>query len=53
MDNIAAVLLMIQESFSGKYGELDLSENLALKPSHEVQNAHLSGKQYPLHNAIV
>ena len=44
---------MIQESFSGKYIELDLSENLALKPNYEVQNAYLSGKQYSLHNAIV
>ena len=46
MDNIAAILPMIRESFSGKYIELDFSENLVLKPKHEVQNAPFSGKQY-------
>ena len=50
MDNIAAVLPMIRESFSGK---LDFSENVGLKPKHEVQNAHFSGKQYSLHCSIV
>ena len=35
--NIAAVLPMIRESFPGKYIELDFSENLALKPRHEIQ----------------
>ena len=49
VDNIAAVLPKIWESFSGKYTELDFSENLALKPKHEVQDAHFSGKQYSLH----
>ena len=53
LDNIAAVLPMIRESFSGKYIELDFSENLALKPKHEVQDAHFSGKQYSLHCSIV
>ena len=53
VDNIATVLPMIQESFSGKYIELDFSGNLALKPKHEVQDAHFSGKQYSLHCSIV
>ena len=34
--NIAAVLPMIRESFSGKYIDLDFSENIVLKPKHEV-----------------
>ena len=28
---------MIQESFSGKYNELNFSENFALKPKHEFK----------------
>ena len=44
---------MIPESFSGKYIGLDFSENLALKPKLEVQDAHFSGKQYSLHCSIV
>ena len=50
---ITAVLPMIRESFSGKYIELDFSENLALNPKHEVQDAHFSGKHYSLHCSIV
>ena len=53
MDKIAAVLPIIRESFLGKYIELDFSENLALKPKHEVQDAHFFGKQYSLHCLIV
>ena len=53
MDNKAAVLPMIRESFSGKYIELDFSENLALKPKHEVQDTHFPGKLYSLHCSIV
>ena len=50
---MAVVLPMIRESFPGKYIELDFSENLALKPKHEVQDVHFSGKQYLLHCWIV
>ena len=53
VDNIAAVSPMIRESFSGKYTELDFPANLALKPKHEVQDAHFSGKQYSVHCSIV
>ena len=53
LDNIAAVLPMIQESFSGKYIELRFSENLALKPKYEVQDVHFSRKQHSLHCSIV
>ena len=53
MNNIAALLLMIPESFSGKCIEPDFSKNLALKPKYEVQDAHFSGKQYSLHYSSV
>ena len=52
MNNIAVVLPMIRESFSGKYIELDLSKNLALNRKHKVQDANFSEKQYSVHNSI-
>ena len=53
VDNIEAVLPMIRENFSGKYIELDFSENLVLKLKNEVQDAHFFGKQYSLYRSIV
>ena len=54
VNNIAAVLPMIQENFSSKYYiELHFFGNLALKLKHEVQEAHFSGKHYSLHCSIV
>ena len=52
VDNVSRVLSMIKDGFSGKYIELDFSENQALRPKHEVQSAHFSGKQHTLHCAI-
>ena len=52
VDNVSRVLPMIKDGFSGKYKELDFSENLALRPKHEVQSAYFSGKQHTLHCAI-
>ena len=52
VDNVNIVLPMLKEGFSGKYIELDFSENLALPPKHEAQSAHFSGKQHTLHCAI-
>ena len=46
VDNVSRALPMIKDGFSGKYIELDFSENLALRPKHEVQSAHFSGKQH-------
>ena len=51
--NIKNTLPLIRESFNGKYIEMDFSENLAMKPKFEVQDAHFSGKQYSLHCSIV
>ena len=44
---------MIRESFSGKYIDLDFSENIVLKPKHEGQDTHFSGKQYSLQCSTV
>ena len=52
VDNVNHVLPIHKERFSGKYIELDFSENLALRPKHEVQSTHFSGKQHSLHCAI-
>ena len=53
VDNIAAVLPMIRKSFSCKYIELDFSKNLALKPKHEVRDAHFFVfSEYSLHCSI-
>ena len=43
---------MLKDEFKGKYIELDFSENLALRPKHEVHSAHFSGKQHAPHCAI-
>ena len=51
--NIDETFPIIKQSFKGTYIELDFSENLAMKPKFEVQDAHFSGKQYTLHCAIV
>ena len=43
----------MKENYSGKFVELDFSQNLSLRLKDEVQSAHFSGKQFPLHCAIV
>ena len=43
---------LMKDSFTGKFNELEFSENLSLRPKYEVQLAHFSGKQYTLHWAI-
>ena len=43
----------MREAYSGKYIELDFSQNLALWPQDEVQSANFSGKQFTLHCSIV
>ena len=52
VDNVSRVLPIFKDGFSGKYIELYFSGNLALRPKHEVQSAHFSGKQHTLHCAI-
>ena len=42
----------MREAFTGKDIGLDFLESLALKPKFQVQEAHLSGKQYSLHFSI-
>ena len=53
VDNIKAVLPKIRESFTGKYIEMDFSQDIALKTKDEDQTAQFSGKQQFLHCSIV
>ena len=53
VDNINRVFPIVKEAFQGAYIELDFSENIAIKPKFEVQEAQFSGKQYSLHCSIV
>ena len=53
VDNCTSVFPLLKESYSGKFIELDFSQNLSLRPKDEVQSSHLSGKQFTLHCAIV
>ena len=53
VDNYTSVFPLLKESYSGKFIQLDFSQNLSLRPKDEVQSAHLSGKQFTLHCAIV
>ena len=53
VDNCTSVFPLLKESYSGKFIELDFSQNLSLRPKDEVQSAHFSGKQFTLHCAIV
>ena len=52
VDNCSSVYPMMKDAYSGKFIELDFSQNLALRPKLEVQSAHFSNKQYTLHCAI-
>ena len=53
VDNINKVFPIVRESFQGIDTESDFSENVAIKPKSEVQEAHFSWKQYTLHCSIV
>ena len=53
VDNCTSVFPLLKESYSGKFVELDFSQNLSLRPKDAVQSAHFSGKQFTLHCAVV
>lgn len=53
VDNCTSVFSLMKEPYTGKYIELDFSQNLSLRPKDEAQSAHFSGKQFTLHCAIV
>ena len=53
VDNCTSVFPLLKESYSGKFIELDFSQNLSLRPKDAVQSAHFSGKQFTLHCAVV
>ena len=52
-DNVVTVLPKIKERHTGKYIEVDFSENITLKAKNEVQEAHFLGKQYAMHCTIM
>lgn len=43
VDNCASIYPTLKELYTGKFIELDFSQNLALRPKDEVQSAHFSG----------
>ena len=47
VENINRGFPAIKQSFKGNFIELDFSENIS-----ELQSAHFSGMQYPLHCSI-
>ena len=51
--NIPTQFAIIKETFQGRHTELEFSENLAMKPKFEAQEAHFSGKQHTLHYGII
>ena len=53
VNNVSTVFPEMKSAYDGKYIELDLSQNLSLRPKGEVQSAHFSGKQFTLHCTIV
>ena len=53
VENCTSVFPLLKESYSGKFIELDFSQNLSLRPKDAVQSAHFSGKQFTLHCAVV
>ena len=52
VDNCSNVFPLMKDAYSGKFIELDFSQNLTIRPKLEVQSAHFSNKQYTLHCAI-
>ena len=53
VDNLTSVFPLLKESYTGKFIELDFSQNLSLRPKDEVQSAHFSRRQFTLYCAIV
>ena len=43
----------MKDGYTGKFIELNFSQNLSLRPKSEVQSAFFSGKQFTLHCAII
>ena len=52
VDNYSHVLPLMKDAYSGKFIELDVPQNLAIRPKLEVQSANFSNKQYILHCTI-
>ena len=52
VDNCSTVFPLMKDVYSGKYTELDFSQNLAIRPKLQVQSVYFSNTQYTLHYAI-
>lgn len=48
VNNCSSVFTLMKASYTGKFIELDFSQNLSLRPIDKVQSAHFSGKQFTL-----
>ena len=44
---------LLKESYTGKFIELDFSQNLSRTPKDQVQSAHSSGRHFTLYCAII
>ena len=53
VDNCNVVFPLMKETYTGKFVRLDFSQNISLRPKDEVQSAHVSGRQFTLHCAII
>ena len=53
IDNVTTAFPEMKSPYDGIYIKLDFSQNLVLRPKDEVQSAHVSGKQFTLHCAVV
>ena len=51
--NCQTVFSLMNDGYTGKFIELNFSQNLSLRLKHEVQSVHFSGKQLTLHCDIV
>ena len=52
VDNCNGVFPLMKETYTGKFVELDFSQNISLWPKDEAQSTHFSGSQFTLHCAI-
>ena len=52
VDNCSNVFPLMEDTYSGKFIELDFLQNLAIRSKLEVQSAYFFNKQYTLHCAI-
>ena len=52
-NNVSTVFPEMKSAYNGKYIELDITQNLAVRPKDEVQSVPFSGNPFTLHIASV